>query len=310
MQTSRAPAISVSAESCIPAGLRLGPVPGTFKLGKYLSDRKEPGPKKKVFSYGLSCTAGPWLFVDSGEAGFGRGDCSFPVSLRSSLLRASQESKGKHFQNVLRCLPLVLAGKPGRPCPLPLLPSAGAPSPSGLRRTRGLSRRSGRAPALDTDVLEASPEPRARCRRALVPPPSPRPPGAPLIGALPLLLVEPGRPKAGSSFLEPWRGEGTRQNSPRILGFVPGRSRAEADSPIYFWVWLGFVLPIPLPGPESFGLDMKAVWGERAGATPETASGCRSQVLGQPSAARPPPKASGGSPLRNCKQPAQPEREG
>ncbi|NXQ45703.1 PRD13 protein, partial [Catharus fuscescens] len=50
---SRAPAISVSAESCIPAGLRLGPVPGTFKLGKYLSDRKEPGPKKKVFSYAV-----------------------------------------------------------------------------------------------------------------------------------------------------------------------------------------------------------------------------------------------------------------
>nr|XP_025977922.1 PR domain zinc finger protein 13 [Dromaius novaehollandiae] len=48
MQTSRAPAISVSAESCIPAGLRLGPVPGIFKLGKYLSDRREPGPKKKV----------------------------------------------------------------------------------------------------------------------------------------------------------------------------------------------------------------------------------------------------------------------
>ncbi|NWZ75289.1 PRD13 protein, partial [Poecile atricapillus] len=52
-QTSRAPAISVSAESCIPAGLRLGPVPGAFKLGKYLSDRKEPGPKKKVFSYAV-----------------------------------------------------------------------------------------------------------------------------------------------------------------------------------------------------------------------------------------------------------------
>ncbi|KGL82375.1 PR domain zinc finger protein 13, partial [Tinamus guttatus] len=46
---SRAPAISVNAESCIPAGLRLGPVPGIFKLGKYLSDRREPGPKKKVF---------------------------------------------------------------------------------------------------------------------------------------------------------------------------------------------------------------------------------------------------------------------
>ncbi|NXJ97898.1 PRD13 protein, partial [Corythaixoides concolor] len=48
-QSGRAPAISVSAESCIPAGLRLGPVPGIFKLGKYLSDRREPGPKKKVF---------------------------------------------------------------------------------------------------------------------------------------------------------------------------------------------------------------------------------------------------------------------
>ncbi|XP_074844941.1 PR domain zinc finger protein 13 [Carettochelys insculpta] len=48
MQTSRAPAISVTAESCVPAGLRLGPVPGIFKLGKYLSDRREPGPKKKV----------------------------------------------------------------------------------------------------------------------------------------------------------------------------------------------------------------------------------------------------------------------
>ncbi|NXL09538.1 PRD13 protein, partial [Mesembrinibis cayennensis] len=62
-QTSRAPAITVSAESCIPAGLRLGPVPGIFKLGKYLSDRREPGPKKKVFSYRLSCAAGPCSFV-------------------------------------------------------------------------------------------------------------------------------------------------------------------------------------------------------------------------------------------------------
>uniref|UniRef100_A0A8D1H8R2 PR domain zinc finger protein 13 n=1 Tax=Sus scrofa TaxID=9823 RepID=A0A8D1H8R2_PIG len=45
---ARAQATSVSADCCIPAGLRLGPVPGTFKLGKYLSDRREPGPKKKV----------------------------------------------------------------------------------------------------------------------------------------------------------------------------------------------------------------------------------------------------------------------
>ncbi|XP_070621011.1 PR domain zinc finger protein 13 [Erythrolamprus reginae] len=42
------PALGITAESSIPAGLRLGPVPGTFKLGKYLSDRREPGPKKKV----------------------------------------------------------------------------------------------------------------------------------------------------------------------------------------------------------------------------------------------------------------------
>ncbi|XP_075453637.1 PR domain zinc finger protein 13 [Ascaphus truei] len=48
MQAHRAPASSVSAGSCIPAGLRLGPTAGTFKLGKYLSDRREPGPKKKV----------------------------------------------------------------------------------------------------------------------------------------------------------------------------------------------------------------------------------------------------------------------
>ncbi|KAB0398020.1 hypothetical protein E2I00_000729 [Balaenoptera physalus] len=46
---ARATATSVSADCCIPAGLRLGPVPGTFKLGKYLSDRREPGPKKKIF---------------------------------------------------------------------------------------------------------------------------------------------------------------------------------------------------------------------------------------------------------------------
>lgn len=42
------PALGITAESSVPAGLRLGPVPGNFKLGKYLSDRREPGPKKKV----------------------------------------------------------------------------------------------------------------------------------------------------------------------------------------------------------------------------------------------------------------------
>nr|XP_020653284.1 PR domain zinc finger protein 13 [Pogona vitticeps] len=52
MQSSRAPpTLSITAESSIPAGLRLGPVSGAFKLGKYLSDRREEGPD--VLSYAL-----------------------------------------------------------------------------------------------------------------------------------------------------------------------------------------------------------------------------------------------------------------
>lgn len=48
MQATRTPAISVFADCTIPAGVRIGPVPGIFKLGKYVSDRKEVGLKKKV----------------------------------------------------------------------------------------------------------------------------------------------------------------------------------------------------------------------------------------------------------------------
>ncbi|XP_020488977.1 PR domain zinc finger protein 13 [Labrus bergylta] len=49
MQPTRASTtVSVFADCSIPAGLRIGPVPGIFKLGKYVSDRKEVGPKKKV----------------------------------------------------------------------------------------------------------------------------------------------------------------------------------------------------------------------------------------------------------------------
>ncbi|XP_067884681.1 PR domain zinc finger protein 13 [Heterodontus francisci] len=48
MQTPRSSAITVTAESIIPAGLRLGPVQGIFRLGKYMSDRKEYCNKKKV----------------------------------------------------------------------------------------------------------------------------------------------------------------------------------------------------------------------------------------------------------------------
>lgn len=49
MQATRASTtVSVFADCSVPAGLRIGPVPGIFKLGKYVSDRKEVGPKKKV----------------------------------------------------------------------------------------------------------------------------------------------------------------------------------------------------------------------------------------------------------------------
>ncbi|XP_068616616.1 PR domain zinc finger protein 13 [Brachionichthys hirsutus] len=49
MQAARASTtVSVFADCSIPAGLRIGPVPGVFKLGKYVSDRREVGPKKKI----------------------------------------------------------------------------------------------------------------------------------------------------------------------------------------------------------------------------------------------------------------------
>ncbi|XP_060676713.1 PR domain zinc finger protein 13 [Hemiscyllium ocellatum] len=48
MQTPRSSAITVTADSTIPAGLRLGPVQGIFRLGKYMSDRKEHFNRKKV----------------------------------------------------------------------------------------------------------------------------------------------------------------------------------------------------------------------------------------------------------------------
>lgn len=74
----------------------------------------------------------------------------------------------------------------------------------------------------------------------------------------------------------PREGAGQRQMHGFISAFGPGSC--------------------PLPGRESFGLGLKGARGERAGATPETASGCGVQVSGQPRAARPPPKASGGPP--------------
>lgn len=107
MHASRAPAISVSAESCIPAGLRLGPVPGVFKLGKYLSDRREPGPKKKVFRSRLphrrtSLCAQP-----------GRRSC-LPL-FRASLAAPMPATAGQPYP-----LPLLPSPFPRPPLPFPL----------------------------------------------------------------------------------------------------------------------------------------------------------------------------------------------
>ncbi|CAL9705311.1 unnamed protein product [Knipowitschia caucasica] len=68
MQASRASStLSVFADCSIPAGLRIGPVPGLFKLGKYTSDRKEVGLKKKIrlvrgeFVDELGCPVADWI---------------------------------------------------------------------------------------------------------------------------------------------------------------------------------------------------------------------------------------------------------
>lgn len=122
---------------------------------------------------------------------------------------------------------MVLPGKPARPCPLPLLPSAVAPGlacrpPERGQRTRGLSWRRGRALALDLDVLEASPEPRARCRRALVPPPSPRHWGSAHCGIAPF----PGRARTCHGRLLASGALARRgHEAVRALGFCPGKEQ-------------------------------------------------------------------------------------
>uniref|UniRef100_A0A8C7X0D2 PR domain containing 13 n=1 Tax=Oryzias sinensis TaxID=183150 RepID=A0A8C7X0D2_9TELE len=68
MQANRASTtVSVFADCSIPAGLRIGPVPGICKLGKYVSDRKEVGPKKKIrlvrgeFADESGCAVPDWI---------------------------------------------------------------------------------------------------------------------------------------------------------------------------------------------------------------------------------------------------------
>lgn len=208
MQTSRAPAISVSAESCIPAGLRLGPVPGIFKLGKYLSDRREPGPKKKVFSYRLSCTAGPCFFVDSGEAGLGEDPSILP----------SQSEPGKEraaFPERPEMSPRGFARK-ACPFPLPFLPTAGAPLARPWTQTCRESRR--------------SPLPGDGGRWSRCPAPAPQSSAHSGIAFFP---AGPGRATAASSaWLEPRLDGGMRLSQAWVLSGEEAGGKAVA--PIYF----------------------------------------------------------------------------
>lgn len=91
--TSRTPATSVNADCCIPAGLRLGPVPGTFKLGKYLSDRREPGPKKKVLGHSGSPSLAFSLSLLRSRKGMERksGEKGHLLILQSRIIRLSLE---------------------------------------------------------------------------------------------------------------------------------------------------------------------------------------------------------------------------
>ncbi|XP_053508269.1 PR domain zinc finger protein 13 [Ictalurus furcatus] len=76
--------IGVFADCSIPAGARLGPVPGIFRLGKCVSDRKEVGIKKKV-----RLLRGE--FVD---------ECGAAVSDWILLIRAARNSQEQNLEAV------------------------------------------------------------------------------------------------------------------------------------------------------------------------------------------------------------------
>ncbi|KAF1387443.1 hypothetical protein PFLUV_G00078760 [Perca fluviatilis] len=102
MQATRASTtVSVFADCSIPAGLRIGPVPGIFKLGKYASDRKEVGPKKKIrlvrgeFVDESACPVPDWI-------GFIR---SARNSQEQNLEAVSDLPGGQIFYRVLREIP-------------------------------------------------------------------------------------------------------------------------------------------------------------------------------------------------------------
>lgn len=171
-------------------------------------------------------------------------------------------------------------------------PQPGRPPGRG-QRTRGLSRRSGRSPSLDRDVLKASPELRDRCRRpgpAIQPPP----PGAPLTGALPLSLAEPGRDTAGSSLLEPRRGEGMRLSEPPVLSREGAGQRQMHQFISAFG--LGSCPPIPLPGLESFGFGPEGSVKRDDRSYPRDGAGVRVAGVGAAQGSSTFPQSLGGPP--------------
>ncbi|KAM6910703.1 PR domain zinc finger protein 13 [Xenentodon cancila] len=102
MQGTRASTtVSVFADCSIPAGLRIGPVAGIFKLGKYVSDRKEVGPKKKIrlvrgeFMDESGCPVPDWI-------GFIRAARN---SQEQNLEAVSDLPGGQIFYRVLREIP-------------------------------------------------------------------------------------------------------------------------------------------------------------------------------------------------------------
>ncbi|KAF0045029.1 hypothetical protein F2P81_001558 [Scophthalmus maximus] len=102
MQATRASTtVSVFADCSVPAGLRIGPVPGVFKLGKYVSDRKEVGPKKKIrlvrgeFVDESGCPVPDWI-------GFVRAARN---SQEQNLEAVSDLPGGQIFYRVLREIP-------------------------------------------------------------------------------------------------------------------------------------------------------------------------------------------------------------
>lgn len=198
---------------------------------------------------------------------------------------------------------MALPGKPARPCPLPLLPSAGAPLALPASATRpgdpGVLPEERRRPRLGHRRAESAaaapcPVPVVGGRWSRRPAPAPR--GSAHSGIAPS-PAGPGRATAGSSAPEPRPDGGMRFSQPP--GFVRGRSKGRGSCTDLFLrlAWVCPPRPVPFLGrgtSGSFGWGRRGARGERAGAPPGAMAGCGLQVSGQASArrstARPPRK--------------------